>query len=145
MGSSSSVGVIVAMALSQVVNYSGSRYATVSLSQNSGFYPPFTHYFSIIAIMLRLGYNSSMARTAMIRARTEPDLKADVEGIFKDLGLSATETINLFYRQVRLKKGLPFDVKITDKIAREAINTKNKVDALYGELARLRSHDLSAR
>ena len=50
----------------------------------------------------------------MIRARTEPDLKSDVEGIFQELGLSATEAINLFYRQVRLKKGLPFDVRMAD-------------------------------
>jgi DNA-damage-inducible protein J len=48
----------------------------------------------------------------MIRARTEPELKADVEGIFKELGLSATEAINLFYRQVRLKNGLPFEVRM---------------------------------
>jgi len=60
------------------------------------------------------GYNPSMARTAMIRARTEPELKSDVDGIFKELGLSATEAINLFYRQVRLKKGLPFDVRMAD-------------------------------
>jgi DNA-damage-inducible protein J len=53
-----------------------------------------------------------MARTAMIRARTEAELKSDVEGIFKELGLSATEAINLFYRQVRLKKGLPFEVRM---------------------------------
>ena len=49
----------------------------------------------------------------------EPELKSDVEGIFKELGLSATEAINLFYRQVRLKKGLPFDVRMAEKIVRE--------------------------
>jgi DNA-damage-inducible protein J len=59
-----------------------------------------------------MGYMLSMARTAMIRARTEPELKSDVKGIFKELGLSATEPINLFYRQVRLKQGLPFEVRM---------------------------------
>ena len=49
-----------------------------------------------------------MTRTTMI----EPELKSDVEGIFKELGLSATEAINLFYRQGRLKKGLPFGVRM---------------------------------
>src|SRR3990172_9340101 len=88
--------------------------ATVSLSHTNGFYPPFSHYFSIIAKAVYLGYNSNMARTAMIRARPEPDMKSDVEGIFQELGLSATEAINLFYRQVRLKKGLPFDVRMAD-------------------------------
>lgn len=53
-----------------------------------------------------------MAKSAMIRARIEADLKAEVERIFKTLGLSTTEAINLFYRQVKLRKGLPFEVKI---------------------------------
>jgi DNA-damage-inducible protein J len=60
-----------------------------------------------------------MARTAMIRARTETELKSEVEGIFKKLGLSATEAINLFYRQVRLKQGLPFDVRMAGSDNRE--------------------------
>jgi DNA-damage-inducible protein J len=55
-----------------------------------------------------------MAKTAMIRARTEPELKSDAEVLFKELGLSVTEAINLFYRQLRLKKGLPFDVKMAN-------------------------------
>lgn len=38
-----------------------------------------------------------MAKTAMIRARINPELKKDVENIFNVLGLSTTEAINLFY------------------------------------------------
>jgi len=53
-----------------------------------------------------------MARTAQINARTEADLKAEVEGILKDLGLSTSEAINIFFRQVRLRRGLPFPVEI---------------------------------
>lgn len=56
-----------------------------------------------------------MNKTAMIRARTEPGLKNDVEKILRILGLSFTEAINLFFQQVRLQKGLPFDVKIPNK------------------------------
>lgn len=56
-----------------------------------------------------------MAKSAMIRARIEPDLKTEVEKIFTTLGLSTTEAINLFYRQVKLRKGLPFEVKIPNK------------------------------
>jgi DNA-damage-inducible protein J len=55
----------------------------------------------------------------MIRARTEPELKSEVEGIFQELGLSATEAINLFYWQVRLKQGLPFDVRMAGSDSRE--------------------------
>ncbi|MCX5832046.1 MAG: type II toxin-antitoxin system RelB/DinJ family antitoxin [Deltaproteobacteria bacterium] len=53
-----------------------------------------------------------MARTAMINARTEMALKAEVEGIFKTLGMSTTEAINIFFKQVKMRKGLPFAVEI---------------------------------
>jgi len=56
-----------------------------------------------------------MNKTAMIRARTEPNLKQEVERIFKELGLTVTEAINLFFRQIRLRKGLPFEVSIPNK------------------------------
>jgi DNA-damage-inducible protein J len=51
----------------------------------------------------------------MIRARTNPELKSEVEDIFKRLGLNTTEAINLFFSQVCLYKGLPFEVKIPNK------------------------------
>lgn len=53
-----------------------------------------------------------MAKSAMIRARIEPELKGSVENILRELGLTATEAITLFYNQIRLKKGIPFDIKI---------------------------------
>ena len=56
-----------------------------------------------------------MARTAMINARTERELKTDVEEIFKSLGLSTTEAINIFFRQVKLRRGLPFPVEIPNE------------------------------
>ena len=56
-----------------------------------------------------------MAKSATVRARVEPTLKSDVENLFKKLGLSTTEAINLFYRQVKLRNGLPFNVVIPNK------------------------------
>ena len=56
-----------------------------------------------------------MTKTSTVRARIEPSLKTDVENLFKKLGISTTEAINLFYRQVRLRKGLPFSVVIPNK------------------------------
>ena len=53
-----------------------------------------------------------MAKTAMIRARTNERLKDRVEHIFERLGLTSSEAINLFYRQVELRRGLPFAVEI---------------------------------
>ena len=63
-----------------------------------------------------------MAKTAMIRARVEPDLKSEVEGVFSELGLSATEAITLFYKQVVIHNGLPFPVRIPNAATIAAIN-----------------------
>ncbi len=56
-----------------------------------------------------------MSKTSTIRARIEPDLKSKAELIFRQLGLTTTQAITLFYKQVELKKGLPFDVAIPNQ------------------------------
>ena len=62
-----------------------------------------------------------MAKTEMIRARVEPGLKQEAEEVFSALGLSTTEAITLFYKQVTLHHGLPFEVKIPTAETREAL------------------------
>ena len=62
-----------------------------------------------------------MAKTAMITTRVDPDLKADAEKVLSKLGISTTEAINLFLSQVRLRRGLPFDVKIPNKATLKAM------------------------
>jgi DNA-damage-inducible protein J len=49
---------------------------------------------------------------ATISTRIKPELKSDVEKVLKRLGLSTNDAIVLFFHQVRLHKGLPFEVKI---------------------------------
>jgi len=66
-----------------------------------------------------------MAKTAMIRARTTDELRKEVNNIFRELGINETEAINLFYNQVRMHKGLPFEVKIPNKTT---LRTFNKTD-----------------
>ena len=63
-----------------------------------------------------------MAKTEMIRARMEPELKRGAEAIFKVLGLSPTEAITLFYKQVTLRRGLPFSVEVPNAETLEAMH-----------------------
>lgn len=51
-------------------------------------------------------------KTQMIHARIDPKLKRSAERVFSQLGISTTEAIRLFLRQVELHKGLPFPVKV---------------------------------
>ncbi|MBX3178747.1 MAG: type II toxin-antitoxin system RelB/DinJ family antitoxin [Candidatus Hydrogenedentes bacterium] len=67
-----------------------------------------------------------MSRSAVVRARMEPDLKENAEAILQRLGLNATQAITLFYRQVELRNGLPFDIAIPSE------TTKRTFDATDG-------------
>lgn len=62
-----------------------------------------------------------MAKTETIRARVEPELKQQAEALLRELGLSVTEAITLFYRQVTMHRGLPFEVKIPNAETTEAL------------------------
>jgi len=56
-----------------------------------------------------------MPRAAMIHARMEPELKQNVESIFRALGMTTTEAVTLFYKQVKMHHGLPFTVEVPDE------------------------------
>ncbi|HEB29500.1 MAG TPA: type II toxin-antitoxin system RelB/DinJ family antitoxin [Spirochaetes bacterium] len=62
-----------------------------------------------------------MSKTATVRARIEPDLKEEVENLFHELGLSTTDAINIFYKQVKLRHGFPFEVAIPNKLTEKAL------------------------
>ena len=54
-------------------------------------------------------------KTAIIHARIEPGMKRSAEGVLQKLGLSPTEAIRMFYRQITLRGGLPFAVVIPNE------------------------------
>ena len=60
-----------------------------------------------------------MPKNAMVRARIEPALKLETENLLQRLGLTASQAITLFYRQVTLRKGLPFDVALPNAKTRK--------------------------
>jgi DNA-damage-inducible protein J len=62
-----------------------------------------------------------MSKTETVRARIEPRLKRDAEAVLKKVGLTSSEAITLFYKQVELMQGLPFPVRIPNKTTRRAI------------------------
>ena len=53
-----------------------------------------------------------MAKSANLYARIEPELKEQAEAILASLGIPASNAITMFYRQIILQRGLPFEVKL---------------------------------
>jgi DNA-damage-inducible protein J len=67
-----------------------------------------------------------MSKTATIRARMEPTLKSEVEDILDRLGLSASEAIQLLYRQIKLRRGLPFDLQLPNELTMRTLRRSKK-------------------
>lgn len=53
-----------------------------------------------------------MSKSSAISARIDATLKQDAENVFNALGLTASQAITLFYRQVAIHRGIPFDVQL---------------------------------
>ena len=71
-----------------------------------------------------------MAKTANLYARIEPDVKAQAESILTSLGIPASNAINMFYNQIILQRGIPFDVKIPQHSVLDASElTEEQMDA----------------
>jgi len=84
-----------------------------------------------------------MPKTAVISARIDPELKQDAEEVFRELGLTATQAITLFYKQVELERGLPFAVRVPNEETLEALEQArtrqelesfNTLDELFEDL-----------
>ena len=84
-----------------------------------------------------------MPKTAVISARISPELKRNAEQVFKELGLTATQAITLFYKQVELERGLPFAVRVPNDVTmnaleeartRRGLESFNTLDDLFEDL-----------
>ena len=53
-----------------------------------------------------------MAKTANLYARIEPDVKEQAESILEALGIPVSNAINMFYKQIILQRGIPFELKL---------------------------------
>jgi DNA-damage-inducible protein J len=81
-----------------------------------------------------------MAMTDTISVPIEPKLKAEAEQILDELGLGADEAIRVFYKQVVLRKGLPFELAIPNEATRRAMRDLRQGRGLskYKDTAELR-------
>ena len=70
--------------------------------------------------VLQMPHVKSM-KTAAVHSRIQPDIKEKAESILHRLGLSPTEAIRMFYTQITLKNGLPFDVAIPNEETVQAL------------------------
>jgi DNA-damage-inducible protein J len=77
-------------------------------------------------------------KTAIINARVKPDLKNDVEQILSQLGITTTQAITMYFEQIKMTKGIPFQLKIpndeTLQAMKDARANKNMEDVTLDQL-----------
>lgn len=89
----------------------------------------------------KVGYKYNK-KTANIYARIEPDVKDQAESILSTRGIPVSSAINMFYKQIILQQGIPFDLKVpahsvvdVSKLSEKQINEeleKGYTDMLEG-------------
>jgi len=57
-----------------------------------------------------------MPKSSSVYTRVEPEIKEQVEQVLSQLGIPMANAINLFFHQIVLQKGLPFDVKLPQRV-----------------------------
>jgi DNA-damage-inducible protein J len=62
-----------------------------------------------------------MSKSGTVQVRMPEDLKQEVNSILNTLGLTPSEAVLLYYKQIALNHGLPFEVKVPNKQTAEAI------------------------
>ena len=70
-----------------------------------------------------------MAKSANLYARIEPEVKEQAEAILGALGIPASSAINMFYKQIILQNGIPFEVKLPDHPMNAALMTHEQLDS----------------
>ena len=75
-----------------------------------------------------------MSKTSNVFARVEPKTKEQAEIILNNLGLSMSNAVDLFLKQVVIHKGIPFEIKLEPKYPPYIDDlSKEEIDALLQE------------
>lgn len=75
-------------------------------------------------------HEMDMVKTATVAVRIDPALKSSAERVFKRLGISPSQAVNLFFAQVSLRGGLPFAVRVPNADTLDAMEESIEPEAL---------------
>jgi len=71
-----------------------------------------------------------MTKSAVISTRVDPELKRNVEAVLAPLGMTTTQAITLFLKQIELKRGLPFAVQLPNAETLAALEESKQPERL---------------
>ena len=74
-----------------------------------------------------------------VRARIEPKLKEDATRVLAENGLTLSDAVRLFLRQVVVTRGLPFEVRVPNETTLQALRES---EAMSGQARRGSSKEI---
>ena len=72
-----------------------------------------------------------MAKTAVIQARIDPEVKYNAQKILNKLNITMSEAISIFLTQVSLNRGIPFELKIPNDLTSDTLIKSDKGEELH--------------
>jgi len=83
-----------------------------------------------------------MANGAVVQARIDPQIKEDARDVLDELGMSMSEAIVVYLRQIVLCRAIPFELKLPNKATLQAVEqlesgkgvTFNNANELFEDL-----------
>lgn len=71
-------------------------------------------------------------KSASLYVRMKPETKEKAENILNSLGLSPSTAINMFYEQIILQKGIPFEIKLPPReLFSDLLSNKELAEVLH--------------
>jgi len=67
-----------------------------------------------------------MSHSATVHARIDPATKAATEKVLESLGMTPTEAIRLFYRQIAIRKSFPLELRVPNKLTASVLAKSDK-------------------
>jgi DNA-damage-inducible protein J len=88
----------------------------------TNYFQYFDMFHRSVKVALAIQWICVVNKTAITCTRIEPRLKNEVESILAELELTASETVHLLYRQIKLQSGLSFDMRIPNALTTRTLN-----------------------
>ena len=75
--------------------------------------------------------DTAMNNRATIHARIDAQTKSQAQSILSKLGMTLSEAITLYLRQIVFNKGIPFEVKIPNELTMKTIEKSERGEELH--------------
>ncbi len=75
--------------------------------------------------------DTAMNNGSTIHARIDAQTKSQAQSILNELGMTLTEAITLYLRQIVFNKGIPFEVKIPNELTIKTIEKSERGEELH--------------